>query len=162
VVIVHARKAWLKGLSPKENRTIPPLDYDLVARMAAARPALRIILNGGIGGLDEAERELPRFAGVMLGRAAYERPYLLAEADSRLFGDAPRAPSRLETVRAVAAEAERTGTPVWRYARHMLGLYAGIPGAKAWRRRLTEEVRTAGPEALVAAAEAMEPLAGAA
>ena len=150
-VIVHARKAWLQGLSPKENRTVPPLDYDLVARCAAARPGLRIVLNGGIGSLEEAEAHLEGFGGVMLGRAAYERPYILAQVDARLFGDTPPVPSRAETVRRIAREAEESGTPVWRYARHMLGLYHGGPGAKLWRRRVAEEVKAGGVPALLSA-----------
>ena len=154
-IIVHARKAWLAGLSPKENRTVPPLDYDLVARCAAERPDLRIVLNGGIADLDASVAELSRFAGVMLGRAAYERPYLLAEVDRRVFGDARPVPSREDVVRAVAAEADRTGTPAWRYARHMLGLFAGLPGARAWRRRVTETTRRGGGAVLVAALDAL-------
>ena len=148
LVIVHARKAWLQGLSPKENRTVPPLDYDLVARCAAERPELSVVLNGGLAGLDPAKAALRRFAGVMLGRAAYERPYLLAAVDHRLFGDAAPTPSRREVVMSVAREADRTGTPAWRYARHMLGLFAGLPGARAWRRCLTETARTGGGEVL--------------
>ena len=155
-VVVHARKAWLRGLSPKENRTVPPLDYGLVARCAAARPGLRVVLNGGLADMDAARAELPRFAGVMLGRAAYERPYVLAEADA-LFGDPASAPSRTAVVRAVAAEADRTGTPVWRYARHMLGLFAGLPGARAWRRTVTETTREGGGDALLVALGVLPP-----
>jgi tRNA-dihydrouridine synthase A len=151
VLIVHARKAWLRGLSPKENRTVPPLDYGLVERVAQARPALPVVLNGGLRDLDEAEPHLGWAAGIMLGRAAYERPYLLAEVDRRLFGDEREVPSREDAVRLVAAEADRTGTPVWRYARHMLGLFSGLPGARAWRRALTEDAREGGGEALLRA-----------
>ena len=151
VVVVHARKAWLQGLSPKENRTVPPLDYDVVARCAAERPSLSIVLNGGIGDLDAARAQSERFAGVMLGRAAYERPYLLSEVDRALFGDASPVPSRAETVRLVAEEADRRGVPAWRYARHMLGLFAGLPGARGWRRTLTETAREGGGEVLLRA-----------
>ena len=154
-VIVHARKAWLQGLSPKENRTVPPLDYDLVARCAGERPHLRVVLNGGIADLEAGEAELPRFAGVMLGRAAYERPYLLAGVDARLFGDARPVPDREAVVRTVAAEADRTGTPAWRYAWHMLGLFAGLPGARAWRRRVTETTRQGGGAVLLSALDAL-------
>ncbi|ADM08296.1 NifR3/Smm1 family protein [Parvularcula bermudensis HTCC2503] len=142
-VIVHARKAWLEGLSPKENRTIPPLDYDLVVREAQRRPALSFILNGGLAGGAAAERWLTTFPGVMLGRAAYEQPFLLSEVDQRLFGAPPAARSRLEIVEAVADRAAAEAVPIWRYARHMLGLYHGQPGAKTWRRQLSEEGRSA-------------------
>lgn len=142
-VIVHARKAWLKGLSPKENRTVPPLDYELVARVAAAKPDLRIIVNGGIADLDDATRHLHSFAGVMLGRAAYERPWLLSDVDRRIFKAQGVDRTRYEVVAAVAEEAARTDVPIWRFARHMLGLYHGVPGAKAWRRTVSEEARQA-------------------
>ncbi|WOI54102.1 tRNA dihydrouridine(20/20a) synthase DusA [Parvularcula sp. LCG005] len=156
--IVHARMAWLDGLSPKENRTIPPLDYDLVAQVRADRPHLTIILNGGIADLDEAVAQLDRFDGVMLGRAAYERPFILSSVDGLLFeeGTAPR--SRLDAVRAVAEHADRNDTPIWRYVRHMLGLYHGQKGARAWRRRISEEGRSdhATPAWLIEQAEDME------
>ncbi|MBB4659588.1 tRNA-dihydrouridine synthase A [Parvularcula dongshanensis] len=155
-LIVHARKAWLQGLSPKENRSVPPLDYELVAQLARERRDLHVVLNGGIGSLDEAEAHLGRFAGVMLGRAAYERPYLLTSVDERLFGENVPAPSRAMVVRTVADRAERTGTPVWRYARHMLGLYAGEPGARTWRRRLSEETRAGGSPVLLDALDEVE------
>ena len=97
---VHARKAWLKGLSPKENRTIPPLDYDLVRRLKAERPELEIILNGGIETLDQGLAETQTLDGMMIGRAAYHDPFILAEADSRLFGRADPVSSRIEAVEA--------------------------------------------------------------
>ena len=139
--IVHARKAWLKGLSPKENRDIPPLDYALVERLKRDRPGLTIVLNGGIDSLDAAEPHLAWADGVMLGRAAYHTPGLLAEVDSRIFGEGnpvdPRA--ALDAYRPYIARALAGGTGFYAIARHMLGLFAGQPGARAWRRILTVE-----------------------
>jgi tRNA-dihydrouridine synthase A len=139
--IVHARKAWLKGLSPKENRDIPPLDYALVERLKRDRSGLTIVLNGGIDSLDAAEQHLAWADGVMLGRAAYHTPGLLAEVDSRIFGEGnpvdPRA--ALDAYRPYIARALAGGTGFYAIARHMLGLFAGQPGARAWRRILTVE-----------------------
>ena len=139
--IVHARKAWLKGLSPKENRDIPPLDYGLVERLKRERPGLTIVLNGGIETLDQAEAHLAWADGVMLGRAAYHTPALLAEVDARLFGAGePMDPRRaLDVYRPYMARACAAGTPFYAMARHMLGLFSGRPGARAWRRILTVE-----------------------
>lgn len=139
--VVHARKAWLKGLSPKENRDIPPLDYDLVRRLKADRPGLTIVLNGGIDTLDEAERHLEWADGVMLGRAAYHTPGLLAEVDARLFGEGEAVDPRaaLEAYRPYIARALAGGTGFYAIARHMLGLFSGQPGARVWRRILTVE-----------------------
>jgi tRNA-dihydrouridine synthase A len=141
VFVVHARKAWLQGLSPKENRSVPPLDYELVARLKAARPGLTIVLNGGVANLEDSERHLEIFDGVMLGRAAYHEPDLLAEVDRRLFGS-PEALSGTEAVRAylpyVSARLGE-GVPLASMTRHMLGLFHGQPGARAWRRILTVE-----------------------
>jgi len=142
-VTVHARKAWLQGLSPKENREVPPLDYDLVARMIPAFPDLTICVNGGIGTLDEAEALLARgFAGVMIGRAAYHRPAeILGAADRLIFGDrAPEADpldiaAGMEDV--IAAHLARGGRLIG-VTRHLLGLFAGQPGARHWRRALSE------------------------
>ncbi len=140
--VVHARKAWLKGLSPKENRELPPLDYEIVAELKRARPDLEIILNGGLADLDTASRELSRIDGVMLGRAAYHEPALLLHVDRRIFGEA--APIR------TADEAARDfrpwivkrlgeGVALHSITRHMLGLFAGRPGARQWRRTLSEK-----------------------
>jgi len=139
--IVHARKAWLKGLSPKENRDIPPLDYGLVERLKGERPALTIVLNGGIETLEQAERCLNWADGVMLGRAAYHTPALLAEVDARLFGDGEpiEAEAAVEAFRPYIARTIAAGTPFYAIARHMLGLFSGRPGARAWRRILTVE-----------------------
>jgi tRNA-dihydrouridine synthase A len=139
--VVHARKAILKGLSPKENRDVPPLNYPLVWRLKRERPDLTIVINGGIGSLDEAVEHLEHVDGVMLGRAAYHTPGLLAEVDGRIFGDDRPAEvfGALEAYRDyVAAELAR-GTHLAAMTRHMLGLFHGVPGARAWRRILTVE-----------------------
>lgn len=138
--ILHARKAWLQGLSPKENREIPPLQYERVALMKRWFPHLRIVVNGGIESLDQAEALLQQVDGVMLGRAAYKNPYLLAEVDQRLFACAQPAKSRREVVEELlpfVAREQAAGAPVKHVSRHILGLYNGQPGAKIWRRRLS-------------------------
>jgi tRNA-dihydrouridine synthase A len=159
--IVHARKAWLEGLSPKENRDVPPLDYGLVYRLKATRPDLEIVLNGGIPDLDAAAAHLAHVDGVMLGRAAYQTPWVLAGVDTRLFGDpAPAAADRLAVVAAlkpyVAAELAR-GTRLHAITRHILGLFQGLPGARQWRRILSEKATRpgAGLEVLDEAAAAV-------
>jgi tRNA-dihydrouridine synthase A len=141
VFVVHARKAWLKGLSPKENREVPPLDYPLVWRLKRERPRLTVVINGGIASLDEAEQHLAHVDGVMLGRAAYHTPGLLGAVDRRLFGEGtevtPEAAvaAYLPYVRAELAK----GTHLAAMTRHMLGLFHGAPGARSWRRILTVE-----------------------
>jgi len=141
VFVVHARKALLKGLSPKENRDVPPLDYPLVYRLKRERPRLRIVINGGVGSLDEAQAHLAHVDGVMLGRAAYHTPAILGDVDKRLFG-AGEAVDAVEAVRRyrpyVAAQLAR-GTHLAAMTRHMLGLFHGAPGARTWRRILTVE-----------------------
>lgn len=140
--IVHARKAWLKGLSPKENREVPPLDYPRVARLKARRPELTIVLNGGIASIDTAERHLDTFDGVMLGRAAYQMPYILAEVDRRLFGDDRPAPERAEVLGQLIPYIDRhvaAGGRANNVLRHILGLYHGQPRARAFRRLLSEQ-----------------------
>lgn len=138
--IVHARKAWLKGLSPKENREVPPLRYDVVARLKADRPALEIILNGGILTLEQARAELASFDGVMIGRAAYRDPFLLARADRDIFG-LPTAPiTRHEAIERWLPYVERelrAGTALQAMVRHVLGLFSGAPGGRRWRRHLS-------------------------
>ena len=156
VFIIHARKSWLRGLSPKENREIPPLRYDIVYRLKRDFPDLTIILNGGLRNLDQAEDELQRVDGVMIGRAAYENPYLLADADRRFFGSDTPLPSRHQVIRAFLPYVEnqlQQGTPLHCMTRHVLGLFQGIPGARAWRRHLSEHAhrRGAGVEVLEAA-----------
>jgi tRNA-dihydrouridine synthase A len=139
--MVHARKAWLKGLSPKENREVPPLDHGRVDRLKAAHPELEIVINGGIGSLDEAEAHLAKVDGVALGRAAYQSPYLLADVDRRLFGDGRAPSSRRDVVEALLPYAQRhiaAGGRLNNVARHILGLYHGRPRARAFRRHLSE------------------------
>lgn len=140
--IVHARKAWLSGLSPKENREIPPLRYDVVQRLKADFPHLTIVLNGGVRSLAEAKEALAWADGVMIGRAAYQEPYLLAAADRDMFGEGALPPTRREAVEAylpyVAARLEE-GQPLNRMMKHTLGLFAGQPGARHWKRTLSEQ-----------------------
>ena len=137
---VHARKAWLKGLSPKENRDVPPLDYELVADLKAARPDLTIILNGGIPTIEACTDHLQRFDGVMLGRAAYQSPALLGRVDADLFGDGPCVSTfeAIETYRPYLAARLGEGVGLHAMTRHMLGLFNGQPGARLWRRILSE------------------------
>jgi tRNA-dihydrouridine synthase A len=140
--VVHARKAWLKGLSPKENRDIPPLDYPLVWRLKAERPQLTIVINGGIGSLDEAEAHLTHVDGVMLGRAAYHEPGLLGAVDRRIFGESGPDVGPFEAVQAFRpylARALARGAPLAAMTHPMIGLFHGWPGARAWRRILTVE-----------------------
>ncbi len=154
--IVHARKAWLKGLSPKENREIPPLDYDAVYRLKVRYPQLEIIINGGIGDLAQAEQHLKHVDGVMLGREAYHNPYILADVDQRFFNDRHSIPSRLQVVQQLIPYIEQQlamGDRLHNITRHITGLYHAMPGARAWRRYLSEQgVRKgAGVEVLLAA-----------
>ncbi len=159
---VHARKAWLKGLSPKENRTIPPLDYPRVYRLAARLAPDHLSINGGIETIDAAEGHLAHMSGVMLGRAAYHEPMLLAEIDHRLFGE-PAVPVDLGSVmRAMAdyAEAELgKGARLNNITRHMLGLANGRPGARTFRQILSVDAarRGAGPDVMLRALDAVEP-----
>jgi tRNA-dihydrouridine synthase A len=142
VFIIHARKAWLQGLSPKENRTIPPLDYPLVANLKQARPELTIALNGGVLTLAETLSHLQSFDGVMMGRAAYENPYQLADVDNMVFGESMLPVSRRQVAEAMATYVDRqvaAGVPAHAVTRHMLGLFHGQPGARFWRRHLTTE-----------------------
>jgi len=140
VFAVHARKAWLEGLSPKENRAVPPLDYELVYRVKREHPDLTILVNGGIENLEQAEAHLAHVDGVMLGRAAYQNPMMLAEVDARFFGGAP-----VDVDAAVEAYAEHVARRLAQGARlhplikPMLGLYAGRPGARQFRRHLSEQ-----------------------
>ncbi|HEY8521807.1 MAG TPA: tRNA dihydrouridine(20/20a) synthase DusA [Gammaproteobacteria bacterium] len=146
-VIVHARKAWLKGLSPKENREIPPLDYARVHRLKRDFPELEVIINGGLRDAASAAAQLAHVDGVMLGRAAYDDPWLMRELDERLFGACPECAASGRSrpaMRARAAEAYlayvadelAAGTPLKAMTRHVMGLYAGRPGARRWRRAL--------------------------
>ena len=141
-VYLHARKAWLQGLSPKENRDIPPLNYDRAARLAAARPDMQVILNGGLDNIATTLEQLPSFDGVMLGRAAYRTPMILADLAAPIFGR--EVPARLQIAGAMADYADRRtaeGVPLHAITRHMLGLYHGQRVARLWRRHLGEEAR---------------------
>jgi tRNA-dihydrouridine synthase A len=151
--IVHARKAWLQGLSPKENREVPPLRYELVHRLKRDLPQLEIVINGGIQSLDQAVTQLARVDGVMMGRAIYHDPWLLAEADRRLFGDDfhPGTPHQVVRQLLPLVERERQrGVPLKQITRHLLGLFHGKPGAKRWRRHLSQRAHLpgAGPEVI--------------
>jgi tRNA-dihydrouridine synthase A len=141
-LIVHARKAWLAGLSPKENREVPPLDYDRVYRLKAAHPDLAVVLNGGIATVEQAAAHIGGVDGVMMGRAAYQEPWRLLSVDPMVFGEDTPFGSQRAAVEAfipyVEAELAR-GTRLHSITRHMLGLYQGIPGARAWRRHLATE-----------------------
>jgi tRNA-dihydrouridine synthase A len=137
---IHARKAWLTGLSPKENRTIPPLRWAEVHRLKRERPSLAVEINGGIETLEQAEEQLAHVDAVMIGRAAYDDPYLFAQVDRRFFGEVEQAPTRREIVERMCeyAEAELArGTKLNRIARHMLNLFTNQQGARAWRRTLS-------------------------
>jgi tRNA-dihydrouridine synthase A len=141
VFIVHARKAWLKGLSPKENREIPPLTYDLVQRLKQDYPQLTVVINGGIRTLDACEQHLQHVDGVMLGREVYDNPYVLAEVDQRLFNDARPAPTRLQVIEQLQPYVEREladGAQLKYITRHILGLYRGQPGGRMCRRTRSE------------------------
>jgi tRNA-dihydrouridine synthase A len=156
--IIHARKAWLKGLSPKENREVPPLNHDRVHRLKQRHPTLTVVINGGIGSLDEAEEQLKHVDGVMLGRAAYNTPWLLHEVDTRIFGDEAKAVGPLDIVERMKPYiAEQLAQGVWlqNITRHMLGLFHGLPGGRLWRRVLSEEASRpgAGLEVVEKAAE---------
>ncbi|GGJ26340.1 tRNA dihydrouridine(20/20a) synthase DusA [Deinococcus roseus] len=138
---VHARKAWLSGLSPKENREIPPLRYDVVHQLKKDFPELEIIINGGILDLQGAQTQLQHVDGVMIGRAAYQNPYMLALADQQIFGDSKPARTRREILLALqeyaAAEMEK-GVYISKITRHILGLFQGQPGARAFKRHISE------------------------
>jgi tRNA-dihydrouridine synthase A len=145
--IVHARKAWLKGLSPKENREIPPLDYERVYRLKAARPDLEVIINGGIETLDACDEHLNHVDGVMLGRAAYQDPALLGLVDQRYFDAALPSRERAEALLALRSYAEQhiaKGGRLSNITRHVLGLYHGRPRGRAFRRHLSENAVRAG------------------
>ena len=147
--IVHARKAWLDGLSPKENRDIPPLDYDLVRELKAARPELEIILNGGLADLDHALEAGAGLDGVMLGRAAYHTPWILSEVDARFYGEPARdldPASALQAYRPYVEARLAEGVRLNAMTRHMLGLFAGRPGARQWRRVLSETAHRPGAD----------------
>lgn len=153
VLIVHARKAWLNGLSPKENRDIPPLDYDRVYRLKAAMPDVPVVINGGIASIDEAKRHLAHVDGVMLGRAAYREPWRLLTVDPDLFGEAAPHADMKSAFEAMMPYIERElarGTRLHAITRHFVGAFHAVPGARAFRRHLAEQgvKRDAGLEVL--------------
>ncbi|KXF80248.1 tRNA-dihydrouridine synthase A [Enterovibrio coralii] len=144
---IHARKAWLSGLSPKENREIPPLDYPRVYQLKKDFPHLTMAINGGIKSLEEAEEHLKFMDGVMIGREAYQSPYLLAEVDSRLFGSDAPIIKRSEAVKAMFPYIEEQlskGTYLNHISRHMLGIFQNMPGARQWRRHISENAHKPG------------------
>jgi tRNA-dihydrouridine synthase A len=139
VFIVHARKAWLSGLSPKENREIPPLDYARVHRLKREFPSLTIVINGGFVDEEASAAQLAHVDGVMIGRAAYQDSWLLARLDARFFGGAPPSETEvLEAYRAYVAREIARGTPLKSMTRHLLGMRSGRPGGRRWRRGLSE------------------------
>lgn len=167
VLVVHARKAWLQGLSPKENRDIPPLDYDRVYRLKRALPQLPVVINGGIGSIEATREHLAHVDGVMMGRAAYQEPWRLLAADQALFGKAPPHGSMKAALRAMRPYIERhlaAGGRLHAVTRHMVGAFHGVPGARAFRRVLAEQgVRPdAGFEVLEAALDCVRDEAAAA
>lgn len=152
--IVHARKAWLHGLSPKENRERPPLQYERVRRLKRDYPELRIVLNGGIRSLAAARAQLGAVDGVMIGREAYGNPYMLAGADREIFGERSPVPTRRQIVLRYLAYVEselREGVPASRLLRHLLGLFHAAPGARRWRRQVSAaaQARTGRPHAIM-------------
>ncbi|MBN9583080.1 MAG: tRNA dihydrouridine(20/20a) synthase DusA [Afipia sp.] len=146
-LVVHARKAWLNGLSPKENRDIPPLDYGRVYRLKAALPDVPVIINGGIATIAAAKAHLDHVDGVMLGRAAYQEPWRLLRVDPELFGESAPHATMHEAIEALVPYIERelaAGTRLHAVTRHLVGAFHGVPGARAFRRHLAEQCTPAG------------------
>ena len=155
-LIVHARKAWLQGLSPRENREIPPLRYDVVLQLKRDFPAVPIAINGGIQSIEAAAAFLEDLDGVMIGREAYQNPWMLAQADRLIFGEEAPALTRHQALAGYVDYVERqieAGVPLGAMSRHILGLFQGLPGARAWRRHISEHAHLpgAGAEVLTAA-----------
>ena len=156
IFIVHARKAWLQGLSPKENREVPPLDYEIVRRLKKARPDLTIVLNGGIETITQAATASEGVDGVMLGRAAYGDPFILSDVDEAFFGGRPSEVGRRDIAILMSGyvkEQAKRGVKPHHIVRHMLGLYQGSPGARAWRRALSADGASAGANVIDRALE---------
>ncbi|MCF6776699.1 tRNA dihydrouridine(20/20a) synthase DusA [Thiotrichales bacterium 19X7-9] len=144
-ICIHARKGWLRGLSPKENRTVPPLNYDTVYQIKQLYPHLPIGINGGITTLTEAENHLQSVDSVMIGRAAYNTPYLFSDVDQRFYNEHAHIPERMEIMENFFPYVEKelqNGTRLHHITRHILGLFQGIPGARAFRRYLSEHAPT--------------------
>jgi tRNA-dihydrouridine synthase A len=158
-LVVHARKAWLKGLSPRENRDVPPLDYACVRRLKAAHPDLEIVLNGGITSLEQAQNELAHVDGVMMGRAAYQEPCRLLQVDPALYGAPAPFASAKDAALALIPYIERqlaNGARLHAITRHVLGLFRSVPGARAFRRHLaTEAIKPAASAAVMTDALAL-------
>jgi len=153
-LIVHARKAWLKGLSPRENRDVPPLDYEVVYRLKAAHPRLPVVLNGGVATVEAVRAHLARVDGVMMGRAAYQEPWRLMAVDPLLFGEAAPFAAPRDAAQALMPYIERElarGVRLHAVTRHLLGLFHGVPGARAYRRHLAVEAVKPGAGAQVLA-----------
>jgi tRNA-dihydrouridine synthase A len=153
-LIVHARKAWLKGLSPRENRDVPPLDYEVVYRLKAAHPRLPVVLNGGVATVEAVRAHLARVDGVMMGRAAYQEPWRLMAVDPLLFGEAAPFAAPRDAAQALMPYIERElarGVRLHAVTRHLLGLFHGVPGARAYRRHLAVEAVKPGANAQVLA-----------
>jgi len=150
IFYIHARKAWLQGLSPKENRDIPPLNYEAVYKIKHDFPQLEVIINGGIKTLQASKQHLLQVDGCMIGREAYSNPYMLAEADSDLYQLNTPPPSRMDILHQYVDYIDdemAVGTSLTLMSRHVLGLFQGIPGAKAWRRHISENAHKAGSDA---------------
>jgi tRNA-dihydrouridine synthase A len=163
IFIVHARMAWLEGLSPKENRTIPPLDYDLVRRLKQDHPDFTIVLNGGIETINQSQTLLKDFDGVMLGRAAYGEPYILAGVDAEIFGECGELHTREEVALMMAEYLKKQfelGVRPHAITRHMLGLYHGAPGARVWRRYISENAPASRDDILEGAVNAVREARG--
>ncbi|MDK2126275.1 tRNA dihydrouridine(20/20a) synthase DusA [Parachitinimonas caeni] len=161
VFIAHARNAILKGLSPKDNREIPPLKYDYVYRLKRDFPQLEILINGGIVSWDAVTTHLAEVDGVMIGRAAYHDPYSFASVDQQFYGDDRQIPSRVDVAKLMVPYIEsqmKRGSKVKHVARHMLGLFQGMPGARNWRRTLSDskQLEGAGPELILKALAEIE------
>ena len=147
ILVVHARKAWLQGLSPKENREIPPLNYPRVYQLKREFPRLRVIVNGGIADVDAARAHLAEADGIMLGRAAYHDPYVLAKLELALFGTPlPDRDDVLARMQPYIDAHIRAGDTLNHVGRHLLGLYLGLPGARAFRRHLSEHMHRSGAD----------------
>ncbi len=150
--IIHARKAWLSGLSPKENREVPPLNYPRVYQLKSDFPQLQISINGGIKTLDAAASHLKQVDGVMIGREAYHNPYLLSQVDQRFYQSPTTPANRMEILERLYPYVEqklKSGTRLNQITRHILGLFQGVPGARAWRRHLSENTHRMGADCRV-------------